>query len=1039
DHAGPDAQPGTADAVPVDVSALTFTALSNRMVFTPAPPLRSGRYRARLTTNALDVAGNRLAPPAPWNFTVLSPAVTAVDPPDGHARPLGGLAELRVRFTDALNPATLAAGLQLALTNGTPVPGGVTAFDADTLTATLAFTAALPGGEYRLRVTTNVTDIYGNPLAAEFTSRFGVHGPVTWAVDADGRWDVAGNWSPARPVPGDDVVLDRPATNVVVTHQTGNTLVSSLAGTESLRLTGGSLTLQSNSLLSGPLLVQGGTLSNRAELRLTGPVTFGPRAFLRGGGTSVFAGPVTLAGSTSVGGNDVEIGGQTLRIEGGPLTWAAGDVTGYSSDETRTHWIISPGATFEATAGTAGRDWQQYGGSLLNRGLFRQTGGTNLLRWFGLTVTNDAVWEINAGHAELQGSLVQSGRLTLAAGTSLALTGNDGVLQLAAGGVIGGPGTFSARRKTTGLAGRFAVTGGATFESLTATFTGELAPSAGGLRFVNCDVVFDNGPLTLSSPLTLREGTLDFRHPTTLGDFRWEFGDVQPTADVTVMNRLVLGATDVGNGARLVGPGRLRVNDGFVQRPSYFDLGTNVVLEHAGSTVWQPRVVASITTLNFDPGAVFRNLANGRFELATNGTVSGRGTFENLGTLVKAANALTNVINVALESPGPLELAGGWLRLGGGGTLGGPVVFAPGTTLEITGASQRPGWLLSGAFTGDGRLRLLGGSNHLSGSLAGPALLIQGATVRLPADIGLTNGEIRSGTLHLDGPLRLAGTNTILTGSNTRVRGPGPVRNDGRVTESVVWFDTDIENAGEWIYATSTRPRYAGLFRNLPGATYTVTNLTGSLSDTPPPGVFDNAGLLRQAGPGNARVEFAVTNRGVIEITGVLTVSGDFTQTEEGLTRLGGGTFSPGGALQLGGEIHGPGIVSRAGSGFYVITNSALLRPGSPAGHGVLTFDASRTHLSPDSLVTVRIGGPAAGTQHDQLRGTDVLWLDGRLRLEFVPGFTPALGQEFLIVSAPSRNWTFRSDFEVAGLPAGLAVRLNYLENGVEAEVVVGP
>ncbi|MGE3308813.1 MAG: Ig-like domain-containing protein, partial [Limisphaerales bacterium] len=50
-HAGPDGQSGTADDIPVDVAALSFSAVSNRMTFNPAPALRSGRYRATLTTN----------------------------------------------------------------------------------------------------------------------------------------------------------------------------------------------------------------------------------------------------------------------------------------------------------------------------------------------------------------------------------------------------------------------------------------------------------------------------------------------------------------------------------------------------------------------------------------------------------------------------------------------------------------------------------------------------------------------------------------------------------------------------------------------------------------------------------------------------------------------------------------------------------------------------------------------------------------------------------------------------------------------------
>lgn len=1038
DHAGPDGQVGTADDVPVDVSGLAFSAISNRMTFAPTPPLRSGRYRARVTTNALDVLGSAVAaPPAPWSFTVLSPSVTAVEPPDGYARPVGGLTELQVRFTDPMDPATLAAGLQLALTNGTPVTAVSARFDPEALTATLAFASPLPAGEYRLRVTTAVTDVYGNPLGTEFTSRFGVHGPVQWAVDADGRWDTAGNWSPARPIPGDDVVLDRPARDVVISHTTGSSLVNTLTGTETLRLTGGNLAIQSDSMFAGPLTLQGGVLSNRANLHLEGPVTFGSGATVRGDGTMIFAGPVSLQGGSSA--NSVGFGGQTLVVEGGPLTWTAGnlDPDGRTANA---EWIIGSGVTFEAVAGTSQRDWQHSRATLWNRGLFRQSGGTGLLRWIGVTVTNDGVWEIAAGQAELQGSLVQSGRLALAAGTSLRISDDDGVLRLLAGGVIEGAGALSIRRNDATFAGRYAVTGGSTFESLAAEFTGEFLPGAGPLTFINTDAVFDTGPLALANPMTLREGTLDFRHPATLGDFRWEHGRVRTSGDLTINNRLTVGLETVANGAEFAGPGRLRVNDGLVLR-RHFTIEADAVIEHAGHSVWQPQTSAQTTALNLEAGAVFRNLAAGRFELATNRTVGGPGTFENFGTLVKAANPQTNLVSTALESSGAIEVSGGTLQLSGGGSLAGPVSLEAGTTLDLTGANRRPGWLLSGAFTGLGRLLLRGGSNHFTGLLAGPALVINGATVRLPAGFSLTNAEIRSGTLFLDNGLRLNGTNSILTGTSTRVRGHGVVRNDGVLGEAGVWFDGDIENAGAWTYLSSSSPRYAGEFRNLPGASYTVTNLTSSTSGGPDPGVFDNAGLFRQVGTGNARILNAFTNRGVIELTGTLTLAGAFTQTAAGLARLNGGTLSPAGSWRaLAGEIHGPGRVGRGTSGdFYVITNTAHLRPGGPTGFGALEFNATAAYLWPESRLTVRIGGSAPGTEHDQLRGSNSLWLGGRLRLDFVADFTPAIGQKFLIVSAGSRNQNFRSDLEVVGLPAGRGIRLNYLANGVEAEVIAGP
>jgi hypothetical protein len=377
-----------------------------------------------------------------------------------------------------------------------------------------------------------------------------------------------------------------------------------------------------------------------------------------------------------------------------------------------------------------------------------------------------------------------------------------------------------------------------------------------------------------------------------------------------------------------------------------------------------------------------------------------------------------------------------------GGTLGGTVHLATNATLEITGNNLLPQWRLSGRFTGDGALRILGGSNHLTGSLQGPRLALAGSVthLRLPANIALTNAEIRGGTVWCDGNLTLAGTNSFLTGRDTRVRGDAILRNDGSLTEAATWLDTDVENAGTWSYTSSLPPRYTGLFRNLPGSTFTLTNITSVPSNEPEPGAFDNAGLVQKLGIRNAFLPFAFTNRGVIEISGSLSFHRAFIQTATGLTRLSGGRLAPeGNPSVLGGEIHGPGIVGIEGGGFYRITNSAHLRPGGPNGFGTLSFSAAAAYLSPESRMTLRFGGPTPDTEHDQLRGSTSLWLGGALRLEFVQGFNPVIGTKFLIVSAPTRLQTFRSTFETVGLPAGRAIRLNYLPAGVEAEIIAGP
>ncbi|MDZ4783837.1 MAG: hypothetical protein SGJ19_26615 [Planctomycetia bacterium] len=67
---------------------------------------------------------------------------------------------------------------------------------------------------------------------------------VSWAVDRDGFWDVAGTWSTgAVPLSGDDVIIDRPGADVTVTLRSGTATVNVLTSQESLVVTGGTLSV----------------------------------------------------------------------------------------------------------------------------------------------------------------------------------------------------------------------------------------------------------------------------------------------------------------------------------------------------------------------------------------------------------------------------------------------------------------------------------------------------------------------------------------------------------------------------------------------------------------------------------------------------------------------------------------------------------------------------------------------------------------------------------------------------------------------------
>ena len=1034
DQAGPDGALGTVDDIPVSVATLSFSATSNRMELMPTPPLASGRYRARLTTNAQDVLGNHLVSETVWNFTVVSPTLTAVVPPDAHAIPLSALQELYLNFSDPMNPATMASGIEVALTNGTPVGGVNVVLDAQSRVARVSFASPLPAGEYRLRASTNLLDQFGNRLGAEVVSRFSIHGPVSWAVDASGRWDVAANWSPARPIAGDDVILDRPAGDFSITNSTGHVQVSALRSTENLVLTGGSFTLKSNSVISGDLMIQNTVVSNRAELRLTGDSVFGRSSRIRGGGSLHLQGMAVIQAGVLAEG--AHFGDQHVVVDSGPLIWAAGTVQPDSASEGITSWIVRSGARVEFRATSSDRDWQSTrGSSFWNQGTVQQLGESTRLRFLNVSVTNDGTWEVLAGRAEVLGGWVQSGRLFLAPGSSLRVSDDQRPpVHLAAGGVMEGGGEISFRRTPTTLVGRFAVTGGALFESLTVHITGPLEPGEGALTFFNTEAVVDTGPLVLSSPVILRGNNLEFRMPATLDDLRWEYGRVIPTADVVVRRPLVIGSPTVGNGAQLGGPGRLRLEQGLDVRSSYLVLETNAVLEHGGNTVWTPRVVAATTTLSIEDQARFLNLPNGRFEIATNGTISGEGVFENRGLLVKAAHPRTNGLGVVLENSGELEVNGGRLRLNREGVLGGAVTIAEGAVLEVVARQD-----LTAAFSGGGTLQITGGSNVLAGTLQGPQLVLSGGSLELPAGFTLTNLTLAGSRLRLAGGLRLVGESNQLTGLSGRIEGTGILRNEGRVRDGAVWYDVEVENAGIWEFPGSTRPRTARLFRNLPGGEVTITNVTGGFSPSPTEGIFDNAGVFRKSGSGMANLEFAFTNRGIVEVSGRLFFDQGFTQTAAGIVRLNGGVLgfvrSP---TEFRGEVHGPGQFGFLSGGFSTFTVGAYLRPGGPSGFGIVSF-ASGTGVLENSVLHVRLGGTVAGTEHDQLSNGGRITVGGQLRLEFVNGFVPSVGQKFLIVSASGINRTFLGSPVVEGLPAGLAVRLNYVPAGVEVEVIPGP
>lgn len=173
--------------------------------FTPAAPLPElALVTARLTTAVRDLAGNRLAAPFAWSFTVADvtpPAVLGVAPAAGSVE-VEPHAVVTVDFSEPVrDSAATTAAVTLSAPGGAQVPATVTVSGA-----TVRLTPSAPlgwGTAYAVAVGVGVTDLAGNPLPAPVTSSFTTR-PQPGALDASfaasgvARLDLGGVGDTAR-------------------------------------------------------------------------------------------------------------------------------------------------------------------------------------------------------------------------------------------------------------------------------------------------------------------------------------------------------------------------------------------------------------------------------------------------------------------------------------------------------------------------------------------------------------------------------------------------------------------------------------------------------------------------------------------------------------------------------------------------------------------------------------------------------------------------------------------------------------------------
>jgi hypothetical protein len=90
---------------------------------------------------------------------------------------------------------------------------------------------------------------------------------IDWISATSGNWNLGTNWSSGQvPGPNDDVVIDVSGSTPTVILDSGGQSIHSLTAQDPLMLSGGSLTVASQSAINGPFTVSGGTLTASGPL-----------------------------------------------------------------------------------------------------------------------------------------------------------------------------------------------------------------------------------------------------------------------------------------------------------------------------------------------------------------------------------------------------------------------------------------------------------------------------------------------------------------------------------------------------------------------------------------------------------------------------------------------------------------------------------------------------------------------------------------------------------------------------------------------------
>ena len=826
---------------------------------------------------------------------------------------------------------------------------------------------------------------------------------VRWSGGAgDGVWSAAGNWVGGKvPTAADGVCLPA-GSQVTVSVAAAAGSVESLG---SLTVAAG-LTLSGSvaSFLSGATSVTGaGQLHVAGPLHVSGNVVWGEMSAPSagdfwsssidgvgslvvdaGGSVTVHAGLCTSrvapAASTFSGGcaslSVPVVNDGTITVSSGTL-FRDSDTAGWSNSGTLDL------ADHNGYGSTVGGDCPQSDVQgdvsstcgafpLVNTGTIARSGGTLASTLAGVLLTSTGTLSAATGTLQLrtQGSHDIAGKVSAAAGATVAFTGSDSLL-LEAGDTISGAGTLSALSSNVEVAGPSTIAGLAVVDG---QLTLDRAATVSAL-LVTGGILNGPGAVTVTDSMQLAGGTVASAGTVTVGSkatlawtgggFAGSGGTVLSAGSVTAISGSLTDHTINNRGFTTAGT--VDFQAGFLST-------SQGSVHNTGSWTLEQPAATSPTQLN-DTGG-FRFVNDGHVTVTggtpdnpirLSGYAGGTGTLTMTGALQLAPAAgvaapLTTGLAVPTGSSVDLSFRGGQAPAGsfllpaGASLGGGGAVTVPGQmTVNGVLTARSVAVTSGGQLSGTGSVTVTGGTFTLTGTLTGALTttlqagttgawdgggLTSTGTTTVAAGATLTATQY-AGKAFSSGTLVNNGTAQFLSGDVNATS--GTIRNNG--TWTLNWNGQGGQQGSHIFDAGPGTFRFlnAGTFTSTAGAGQYATALDGYAGG--PGTIHVTAGQLRLQNPPAVTVPFdsdvAIPTGATLELF-----------TNGNLPAAARGTFT----VPAGHSITGAGTLQIDNAA--TLTSTGNITPATVQNAGQLTVNGVLTARS----VAVTSGGQLSGT-----------------------------------------------------------------------------